>query len=308
MWRRIRCRWVLQRRGLVLAGLFAVLTVPSLPAAEPAVSDDDLQIRGIFDSALPRTEQKHRLKIIVHPHLGDFDQREYIRMPIGLRYGLSSRLEVTGEVESYFSHGFGSRQWFETYGLSTIHVGTKYRIGTRLRPPWDTAVGIDYRTPTGTPPDDVSDGLTHISGFVTFSKDLERWSNWRVFWSVSGDEVATTGRPVTLQKNDLGDDSLAFTSGFVWQRKSLNYTLEATYATTRLTGGNQRDLVTVRPGFIWRLPKRLTFNSKGVWLFGLAARVGFGADGTDYGLGGKLRVSFDFKEWWRSHRGQGKQP
>lgn len=308
--RRFRRRAAGRSLRSAFAALLLALGSARLPAqvaaataakADDKVSDDELRIKGVFDSALPGTEQKNRLRFIIHPHFGDFNRRDYLRMPLGLRYGLTTRWEITGEVESYFSHGFGGQKWFEEYGFDNLHLGTKYRIGTRFWPGWDTGVGVDYQTPVGRPPPDVNDGLTHLSYYATFSHDLAGRPGWRFFWSAGADDVSTTGRPVTLQKNDLGDDAVNLSAGFVWQRGVLNYTFETSFATTRLTGTRDRDLVTIRPGVVWQVPKRYTFNSKGQWLLGLALRFNHGADGYDYGVSGKLRVSFDFKRWWRAH-------
>jgi len=282
------------------------LSTGNLDATEQAaedkkVSDDDLQIKGVFDSVLPGTEKKNRLKFLFRPHFGDFHRRDYLRLPAGLRYGLTEHWEITGELEGYFSHGFGNEKWFDKSGISNMRFRTKYRLQRPLLHGWDTGIGLDYLTPVGRPPADISDGLRHFSTFVSFSRELEQMPGWRVFWSVGIDDVATTDRPVVLNKNELGDDSGSVSGGFVWQRATHSYTLEMAYATTRLTGTRDRESVTVRPGIIWKLPKRYTFNSKGDWLLGVSTRLTYGTDGYDYGLSGKLRVSFDFKKWWRSH-------
>lgn len=275
-------------------------------SGEGKVSDDELRIQGVFNSALPGVEKKNRLKLIVHPHFGDFHRKDYVRTPVGLRYGLTESWEITGEVETYFSHGFGHEDFFERRGLASYHFGTKYRIGTDFWPGWDTGVGLDYITPNGNPPADVTDGLRHFSYFVTFSRYLEKRKDIRIFWGVSTDNISNTGLPVTLDDNELGDDSISLNGGIVWTRGKVVYTFETTYATTRITGDNERDVITFRPGIVWPLPRKLTFNSKGQWLAGLAPRVSYGPDGADIGVSAKLRVSFDFKSWWRSKFGGGK--
>jgi hypothetical protein len=267
---------------------------------EAKASDDELRIKGVFDSALPGTEKKHHLKLIVRPHFGDFHRHDNLRVPLGLRYGINERWEITGEVEAYFSHGFGDTSWWEQHGFSNVHFGTKYQLATVLLPGWDTAVGFDYLTPVGNPPPDISDGLAHFSYYTTFSRNLPNWPNWRVFWGVGADHVSTTGRPVVLDKNELGDDSVSVSGGFVWQRKALSYTLEMSYASTRLTGAIDRDVFTIRPGIVWKIPPQYIFNAKGRWLIGLGTRISYGSDGADYGISAKLRGSFDFKNWWRS--------
>jgi len=264
------------------------------------VSDDELRIRGIFDTALPGVEKKNRLKLIIHPHFGELHRKDYLRAPLGLRYGLTNDWEITGEVEAYFSHGLGGEPFLERAGFSSYHFGTKYRIGEKFWPGWDTGVGLDYITPNGSPPPDVTDGLRHFSYFVTFSRYLESRKDVRFFWGLSTDNVTRTGLPMTLDQNELGDDSISANAGIVWQRPKLTYTFETTFATTRLMGDNHRDVLTIRPGIVWPIPARYTFKHKGLWLLGVAPRVSIGPDGADVGFSVKLRGSFDFKRWIRS--------
>lgn len=307
-------RLLLLRRlaaGAALGGLLTVTAASGQTATNGTngtkVSDDELRIRGIFDTALPGVEKKNRLKLIIHPHFGDLHRKDYIRTPVGLRYGLTQDWEITGEVESYFSHGLGDEQFFNRAGFSSYHFGTKYRIGEAFWKGWDTGVGLDYITPNGSPPPDVTDGLRHFSYFVTFSRYLQARKDLRFFWGLSTDNVTRTGLPMTLDKNELGDDSMSANAGIVWQRAKYTYTFETSLASTRLMGDNHRDVFTVRPGIVWPLPKRYTFNSRGQWLLGVAPRVSFGPDGSDFGFSVKLRASFDFKRWIRTKL-QGKPP
>jgi hypothetical protein len=260
-----------------------------------------MQIEGVFNSSLPGTEKKNRLKLLFRPHFGDFHRKDYLRVPLALRYGLTDNWDVTGGMEGYFSHGLGDVNWMDEYGFSALRFSTKYRIGHRFWAHWDMGVGIDYITPVSSPPADVSDGLSHFGYHVSFSRELESWEGWRIFWAVGADDVSTTGRPIFLEKNDLGDDSVNLSGGFVWQRTGHSYTLEMSYATTRLIGTLNRDIFTIRPGIIWKLPKKYTFGAKGDWFLGVSTKVSQGSDGTDFGVSGKLRVSFNFKKWWRKH-------
>ena len=267
---------------------------------EPKISDDELRIRGVFDTALPGVEKKNRLKLIIHPHFGDLHRRDYLRVPLGVRYGLTQNWEITGEVEAYFAHGLGDTPFFQEEGFASYHFNTKYRLGERLWRGWDTGVGFDYITPIGPPPENISDGQTHHSDFVTLSRHLKSRPDIRVFWGLSVDMVSSTGLPVVLDDNELGDDSTNLNAGIVWQRPKLTYTFETTYGSTRLVGANERDVVTIRPGIVWPIPQRYTFRRGGQWLLGVAPRVSFGPDGPQVGFNVKLRGSFDLKRWIRN--------
>jgi hypothetical protein len=272
---------------------------PAAPAQSAkkgnAPTDDDLRIRGVFESALPGTEKKSSLRLIVHPHLGDVTKREHIRTALGFRYGLTARWEATAETVAYFSHGLKNEAFFEKEGFAEIHLGTKYRLGDPLHIGWDTSVGLDWTKPIGSPPPDVTDGLEHVSPFVSLSRPLVSRPDIRVFWGFGYDDVTRTGIVGQLDKNDLGFDSIGANVGLVWTRGDLAYTFETTYGTTSLTSDVDRYVVSFRPGIVWTLPKKYTFNAKGRWLLGVALRASHGSGGTDFGLGAKLRVNFDFK-------------
>lgn len=285
---------------LVLLSLPMVTTRAQPESAEGTpISDDELRIKGVFESSLPGTERKHALKLTFRPRVGDFTRYDHMRVPLGLRYGLSERWEISGEIEGYFSHGLGDRPLFEDIGLLQWSLGTKYNWGTALWPGWEIATGLEYSMPLGSPPIEITDGLEHYAPFVTFAHRLDRLPGVRVFWGVSADLVAATGIAGRLKDNQLGDDSLKLSGGFVWDHGDFSYTLEGSVASTRLWGQLDRDVYTLQPGVIWRVPRRFTPGSRGQWLLGFGLRSSHGPDGFDYGGSAKLRVNFDFKRWWR---------
>lgn len=265
-----------------------------LPGKEKP-SDNDLQIKGVFNSVLPRTERKHALRFIMHPHLGDLTKRDHIRTALGFRYGLTSRWEATTEADAYFSHGLKGKAFFADSGFSTLHLGTKYQLGDPLGLGWDTSVGLNWQQPIGSPPTDVTDGLRHLAPFITSSHQLKRSPAWRVFAGFGWDDVTQTTTRGALEKNELGDNTIKFSGGVLLERGPRTYALEATYTTTRFVTGVNRDVYALRPSIVWVLPQKYTFGSKGKWLLGLGLRLTHGPDGNDVGLNAKLRVNFDFK-------------
>ncbi len=273
----------------------AVAPAANEPAKVQKATDDDLRIQGIFNSALPGTERKSSLRLIVHPHLGDLTKRDEIRTALGIRYGLTANWEATAETDAYFTHGLKGGNFGEEAGFASIHLGTKYRLGDPLKLGIDTSVGIDWSRPLGTPPPAVTDGLKHISPFFTMSRQLQSHPGWRVFWGLGYDDVTQTDVIGKLEKNDLRDDSLGLSAGVLWERGPTTYTLETTYQTTRLTSDSDRYVLGVRPGVVWTIPPKYTFHARGKWLLGVGFRFTHGPDGNDVGLNAKLRVNFDFK-------------
>lgn len=258
-------------------------------------SDDDLQIKGVFNSVLPKTEKKNSLRFIVHPHMGDLTKRDHIRTALGFRYGLTSRWEASIEADAYFSHGLKGKAFFADSGFSTLHAGTKYLLGDPLALGWDTSVGVNWQQPLGSPPIDVTDGLRHTAPFITSSHVLTGAPGWRVFAGFGWDAVTQTTTRGALEKNELGEDSINCNGGVLYERGPVTYALEATYFTTRFTAAVNRDVYALRPSIVWVLPQKYTFGARGKWLLGLGLRLTHGPDGNDVGLNAKLRVNFDFK-------------
>ncbi len=290
---RMRCiGWLLG--GMLLSGLVLADESPPVPVKNKP-SDDDLQIKGVFNSVLPRTEKKNSFRLVVHPHLGDLTKRDHLRTALGFRYGLTSRWEVSTEADAYFTHGLKRGGFFQDSGFSTIHLGTKYRIGDPLGLGWDTSVGLNWQQPMGSPPIDVTDGLRHTAPFITASHQLEQSPAWRVFAGFGWDDVTQTTTRGALEKNELGDDSINFSGGVLFEHGPTTYALEATYYTTRFFGTTNRDVYAVRPSVVWVIPPKYTFGSNSKWLLGLGLRLTHGPDGNDVGLNAKLRVNFDFK-------------
>ena len=278
-------------------GAGAWLLAAEAAQAKPEVADDDLRIRGIFNSSLPGTEKKHSLRFIFHPHLGDLLNEDYLRIPIGARYGLTQNWEISGDVEAYFSHGLGDINFFQDSGFSLVRFGTKYRLERMLFSHWETAMGVDFSSPVGNPPRQINDGLEHLTPFVTFARPLENHPDIRLFWGLGADLVDLSSIRGELRKNELSDDSVSINAGLVWKRGVINYTLETSYATTRGIGKVSEDALTIRPGFVWAVPEKYTKSRLGGrWLIGFGLRATFGEDGTDLGASAKVRVNFDFKK------------
>lgn len=272
-------------------------------AADPAGTDsssalsagDDIRIPEVFTSHLPQTLRAGGVRISVHPHLGDFSIRDYIRITMGVRYGLTRNWEVSARTDTYFSHGLGDVAFFKQVGFSTLELGTKYDIGAGVIAGWNTAVGFDFSMPVSRPPADLTDGMRHYNPYFVASRRLPAHPTIRVFWGAGVDFVQHTDRPHELQKNQLDDDATELSAGAVWDRRSLHYTFEMAWASTRLLGQTKDDTFLLRPGVIWEVPWFRARHPGRIILLGGALRTSFGPDGTDIGVGAKLRVNFNPK-------------
>ena len=70
-------------------------------------------------------------------------------------------------------------------------------------------------------------------------------------------------------------------------------TLDGT--TTRVLGKGEKDFLTIRPGVVWDLPKKLVFHAKGRWLAGFNVTAVFGPDGNTLSTGGRFRGEINLR-------------
>jgi hypothetical protein len=87
---------------------------------------------GVFTANLPNTERRNALRFTFNPRFGDLSKYDHLRFPVGLRYGLTERWEVVGDVTGYVSHGLSGTAVGTELGLAEMHVGTKYNLGERI--------------------------------------------------------------------------------------------------------------------------------------------------------------------------------
>lgn len=304
-------RTALQSLRLVLLALLGCVFATVAPAAEtaptaPASADplairgaDEIRIQEIFTSHLPRTMAPNSFRASLHPRFGDLLNRDYFRMMTGVRYGATSRLEVSAGADFYFSHGAGDLGFFDDAGIFAVQFGAKFNARRDVLSGWETGVGFDVDIPVGSPPPEITDGLKHFTPYVTFSRRLASRPHMRVFWGAALDLVEPTSFPGVVRENQLDDDSMGLTAGFVIDRNMMHYTFETKVATTRAIGDTEEDLLILRPGFIWEVPKFRDRTRRSNWMVGLGGRVTFGPDGTDIGASAKLRYNLDLKQLFR---------
>ncbi len=286
-------------RPLIYAASLLLATT-SLHAVNEAATDEPepdeaVRIKGIFNSELPRTERKNFLRLTVHPHFGDFHRKDYLRLPVGVRYGITKNWEASTALEGFFAHGLGDVSAFSEYGLSGFQVGTKYRSSTSLLPGWEMGLGVDYTLPFQDTPAELTDGFEHINPYITFARSFSGWQGVRLFWGTGLDLVRDTKAAGVLDTNEFGENANEFTGGFILLRGRHTYTLEVKFATTELIGDTSQNRITVRPGIIFQLPPRLTFKSHGQWTMGIAVPMTQGPDGFDVGVSVKFRGNFNLK-------------
>jgi hypothetical protein len=266
-------------------------------AGPPAPEAEVRPIEGIFGSDLPTTERKGSARLIVHPHLGDLTNRDYIRVLTGVRWGATEHTEFTVGVESYLDHGL--KRTSEGSGIGDLRFETKHTFGEKLVPGYESSVGLNLYFPVAHPPVGMTNGHDKYTPYFVIGKRNVRFRGLTLFCETGLNLLHKTSIPGTFEKNDLHSSSIFITPGLVYTRYPYHYTLELTYATTSLIGeGNQQSL-RVGPGFAWDLPPNLRFHAKGRVTVAVGMHMIFGPDGTTTGGGGKLRAEFGISKHFR---------
>lgn len=291
-------------RLLATCLLGCVAATVRLNAAEGAAREKEnpeefSRVQGLFDVDLPKTVEKFKAKLILHPHFGDLLHRDYLRIPLGVRLGIGNRTEVNGEVESYITHGLRKSAG---YGFDMIRLGAKHQWRKASESDIDMSYGINTAFPVGRPPLSLTDGLIHVSPYVTFSKPWPSLPKLTPFLSLGTDWVWKSSVRGETLKNQPRSDSMGISTGFFYDRDQFKYTLVTSYWTTSLIGQGNRQFASINPSILWQLPPALKFHSKGNWIFGLGLKASFGPDGTDFGVSTKLRGEFKLAHFFRRAR------
>ncbi len=292
--------------ALVWCGSLGLLPVTraQTTAVEPKVKEDPeafSPVRGLFDVDLPKTVEKASMKLLVNPHFGDLLNRDYLRVPVGVRIGINNRTEVSAEMESFLEHGL--KKSGPGYGVGVLRLGGKYQWLHWLKPFVDTSTGLNTTLPVGRPPIDMTDGFFHVSPYVTFAKRWADHPKLAPFVSLGPDLMWDAGVRGTIPKNQPHSDSMSVAAGcFVDYSELFKYTLVATYTTTALIGQGNKHFLSVNPSILWQLPPMLTFGSKSRWIFGVGLKAKFGPEGSTMSTGAKLRGEFSFARLFGAKR------
>lgn len=272
-------------------------------AAEPPADDvsareaEVRRIEGVFGSDLPTTERKGSVRLIVHPHLGDLTNRDYMRLLTGVRWGVTDHTEVTAGVESYIDHGL--KHTSEGTGLGDLRLETKHSFAEDFVPGYESSVGLNLFFPIAHPPVGMTNGHNKYTPYFVVGKRIPSCHGLTLFLETGLDLLEKTSIPGSFERNDLHSSSIFVTPGLVYTHYPYHYTLELTYATTSFVGRNNQQVFTVRPGLAWDLPPKLRFHAKGRVTVAVGLHVSFGPDGTSTGGGGKLRAEFGISRWFR---------
>jgi len=252
-------------------------------------------IRGLFDFDLPTIDPPGTIKLVLHPHLGDFVRRDYMRMETGLRWALNDHFEIRPEASTYFTHGLGGSS-ADGYGVGELRLGSKYIFRKWPQPDIETSVFLNVEVPVGSPPLDLTDGFNHVAPGFLVQHHSHHHPKLTTFAGAGLDMVSDSKVAGTPVRNQPLDDSMNFTAGAIYDLGQVKWTLSATYATTAVLGDRPEDFFYVRPNLLWYVPKKYTFNYQTQWIVGLGLRASWGPDGTEVSFSSKVRAEITFRQ------------
>ncbi len=288
--------------------LFFVLLILALPAtwAQTAPADNTqsppqdqrpffTRIRGLFDFDLPTIDPPGTIKLILHPHLGDFVRRDYLKLDGGLRWALNDHCEINPEASVYFTHGLGGST-ADGYGVGEVRLGSKYILRQWPDANYETSVFLNVEVPVGHPPVDLTDGLNHFAPGFLVQHHSTRYPKLTTFSGAGFDLVSDSAIAGTPVRNQPLDDSTNVTAGAIYDLGQVKWTLAATYATTAGLGDTTEHFFYLRPSLLWYVPKKYTFNYKTQWIVGLGLRASWGPDGSELSISNRVRAEITFRQ------------
>ena len=184
------------RAFVVLLALAAPALVFSGEAAG-SMREQILRMTDFFDTTLPGTVGKRNMTLHFTPKFSDFRDREYVRYPFEVRYGVGERLDLAGGIMPFGSNPFKSgvdHRW----GPGEVKLGLRYDLGAILKFFDATTVGFETRIPIGKPPTPLNDHYTHVKPFVSTAHTLGRWPDTTFYANLSYDrsvELSHRGEP-----------------------------------------------------------------------------------------------------------------
>jgi len=288
--------------GLCLAASAAAqdpaATAPAAVTGNGSPPSLSTRIPGLFEIELPKTERRGNIRFTFQPSFRDLLSKPYLRLPLEFRWGVNDHFELNSEIDTYFDHGLRSGQ-SSGYGLSALHFGAKYAWLKWLKPTWDASVGVNTTFPVSRPPIELTDGHNHFTPYIVFGRKLDWLPGLSGFLHTSVDLISKSSTPGNFGRNQPHSNSVTLTPGFLYDRKAWHYTLEIDGTTTSVIGKGDHNFVTIRPGVIWDLPKKLVFNAKGRWLAGFSVTAVFGPDGNTISTGGRFRGEVNLTRLFR---------
>jgi hypothetical protein len=223
------------------------------------VRDPMLDITEFFETTLPGTLKRYNMVLDFSPKFGDLRNREYIRYPLELRYGLSDTTELFGGVTPYSPSPFNSGR-DHRWGIGEVRVGIREDTEDGIAFYDRATYGLEVRVPLGNPPIRLIDGYTHVRPFLTASRRLP-WPHTKFFTTFSYDRAVNTPSREKPWSNEFIHQHIAQVApGILYKPSQYGYFVQYDFRHLDEDIG-VRLSHEVRVGMLWDVPR-----SRSAWL------------------------------------------
>ncbi|HWA86544.1 MAG TPA: hypothetical protein VG710_10000 [Opitutus sp.] len=263
-------------------------TTPATESARDALAHFIDRLPDLLDLGLPGFAPEGAWYFYSHPKFGDFLHEDYFRLPVGVRYKVTDKFELHGELGTYFTNGFGASVG---NGLYEFQAGLKQE--GELWIDTGASVGLDFVTPLSRPPLGITDGLRHTLPYVTLTRSL--WPEWDVvvFGTFGADLLDHTNIPPDFRTNELRANSLMLTLGLAREWRHLHVILKVTDGTTLLLSGLHQNAFGIRPSIGIPFLRRHDGSPRATATF--EGRMVWGPDGLETGVTTSVRVDLRYR-------------
>ncbi len=281
-------------KAIVLAALLAARI--ALPAAEPGTTSDRvresvLRMTDFFDTMLPGVLGESNITVHLQPKFSDLRDREFMRFPVELRYGLTDRWELIGGLVPFTPNPF-NRGRQHRWGPGEIKLGARYDVGRTLGFFDATTVGLETRAPLGHPPVQFNDQYTHVKPFVAVSRKLHTWPSTTLYANAAYDRSLDLTHRAAPPPEVVRRDITELAPGLLYKPGEFGYFAEYRgrhlHEDTGVRLGHEIQL-----GTIWDVPLARTakLGLPGKWQIDLAGKAAK-EEGRDRDLGVSARVNW----------------
>lgn len=278
--------------------LAALLAVPAaLTGAEPATTtagrmrERVLQMTEFFDTMLPGVLGAKNVTVHLRPKFSDLRDREFMRFPFELHYGLTDRWELVGGLMPFVPNPI-NRGDQHRWGPGELKLGVRHDLGRSLGFFNATTVGIETRAPLGHPPAVLNDHYTHVRPFVSVARTLHTWPSTTFYANLAYDRsldlTHRTAPPPEVVRRDIAEVA----PGLLYKPGEFGYFAE--YRLRHLREDNGSRLAhEAQFGTIWDVPLARTakLSLPGKWQIDLACKASQ-EEGRDRDVGITARVNW----------------
>ncbi len=265
-------------------------------AAEPTTTGERmrekvLRMTEFFDTMLPGVLGENNITVHLQPKFSDLRDREFMRFPVELRYGLTDRWELIGGLVPFVPNPI-NRGHQHRWGPGELKLGVRRDLGSTLGFFDATTAGLEIRVPLGRPPAVLNDHYTHLKPFVSVSRTLRTWPSTTFYTNAafdrSTDITHRNAPPAEVVRRDIAE----LAPGLLYKPGEFGYFAE-------YRGRHLHEDIGVRLGHeiqfgtIWDVPLARTakLGLPGKWQIDLAAKAGK-EEGRDRDLGISARVNW----------------